>query len=102
MKKKHFRIEVSDDAELDFEESFEFYFNKSPLIAKKFIEDIEKSFSKIKENPNIFPEEIKDIRKYVTEKFPFIIFYRIKEEKIQIIAIFHTSRNPEKWLQREN
>ncbi len=29
--------------------------------------------------------------------YPYIIYYQIKEVVVRVIAIFHTSRNPEIW-----
>ena len=54
----------------------------------------------IKQNPNSYPIAHADIRKYTIKKFPFIIYYRIKDSVIQIIAVFHNSRNPEIWNKR--
>ncbi len=71
---KSFSLEISDEAEIDFEH--------------------------IKQKPNSFPIVHKDLRKYIVKKFPFVIYYRIIDLKIQVIAIFHTSRNPEIWNER--
>ena len=97
MKPKPFSIELSDEAEVDFDKSYEFYYEDSPKVADTFFKRINISFENIKQNPKSFPVAHKDVRKYVVKKFPFVIYYRIADTVIQIIAIFHTSRNPEIW-----
>ncbi len=100
MKTKLFSIELSDEAEGDFDKSFEFYYEDSPKVANTFFKQINLCFESIKQNPKSFPVAHKDVRKYVVKKFPFVIYYQIIDTVIQIIAIFHTSRNPEIWNER--
>ncbi len=100
MKTKSFSIELSDEAEVDFEKSYEFYYEDSPKVADTFFKRINLGFKSINQNPESFPIVHKDVRKYVVKKFPFVIYYRIVDAKIQVIAIFHTSRNPEIWNER--
>lgn len=100
MKPKPFSIELSDEAEVDFYKSYEFYFEDSPKVADTFFKQINFGFENIKQNPKSFPIAHKTTRKYVLKKFPFVIYYRIVDTIIQIVAIFHTSRNPEIWNER--
>ncbi|MDP2114910.1 MAG: type II toxin-antitoxin system RelE/ParE family toxin [Bacteroidota bacterium] len=100
MKVKKFSIEISDEAEIDFDKSYEYYFEDSPKVADAFFRRINVSFENIKQNPFTFPVAYKNIRKYVMKKFPFVIYYQIVNSIIKVIAIFHTSRNPEIWNER--
>lgn len=100
MKVKRFRIEISDEAEADFDKSYEHYYQDSLNIADTFYMRINLSLDYIKQNPSSFPIAYKDVRKFVVKKFPFVIYYRIVDSTIQVIAIFHSSRNPEIWNER--
>ena len=100
MRIKPFSIELSDEAEVDFDKSYKFYSEDSPKVADTFFKQINLGFDIIKQNPKSFLLAHKDIRKYVVKKFPFVIYYRIVHTVIQVIAIFHTSRNPEIWNER--
>ena len=100
MKVKKFSIEISDEAEIDFDKSYEYYFEDSPKVADAFFRRINVSFEDIKQNPFTFPVAYKNVRKYVMKKFPFVIYYQIVNSIIKVIAIFHTSRNPEIWNER--
>jgi len=100
MKTKKFSIELSDEAETDFDKSFEYYFKENPKVANRFFRRINASIEDIKLNPFTFPFVHKDVRKYVVKKIPFVIYYQINNSTIRIIAIFHTSRNPKIWNNR--
>jgi len=58
------------------------------------------NFENIKKNPKSFPIAYKNIGKYAIKKFPFVIYYQIVGSIIRVIAIFHSSRNPETWSER--
>ncbi len=35
-------------------------------------------------------------------KFPFGVHYRINENKIEVLAVLHTSQNPRVWESRQS
>ena len=100
MKKKLYSIELSEEAEIDFDKSYEYYSEDSPKVADAFFKRVNLSLENIKQNPFSYPEVYKEIRKYVVKKFPFVIYYLIEDYSIKVIALFHTSRNPEIWNER--
>jgi toxin ParE1/3/4 len=100
MKATKFSIEISDEAEIDFDKSYEYYFEESPKVADAFFKRINISLEDIKQNPFTFPIAYKEVRKYLVRKFPFVIYYQIDNSAIKVVAIFHTSRNPEIWNER--
>lgn len=100
MKTKPFSVVVSDEAEIDFDKSYKYYYEDSTKVADTFFKRINIGFENIKQNPSSYPIVHEDVRKYVVKKFPFVIYYRIVDSAIQVIAIFHTSRNPEIWNKR--
>ena len=100
MKTKQFSIEVSSDAEIDFDKSYEYYYDDNLGVADAFFKRINISLEFIRQTPYSSPIIHKDIRKYTVKKFPFVIYYKIADSVIRVIAIFHTSRNPEIWNDR--
>lgn len=100
MKKTPFSLHLSDDAESDLEFSYSFYYEENPKVADIFFIRINKSFESIKSDPYSYPIVYKNVRKFIVKKFPFVVYYQIVESAIKVIAIFHTSRNPEIWNDR--
>jgi len=100
MKKKLYKIELSDQAEEDFENAYQYYNQESKKAAERFYNEVNASFEKIAENPELYSKTDYDLRKYVLQKFPFVIYYKCKENTVQIVSVFHTSRNPEIWKSR--
>ena len=87
-------------AELDIKESVNFYKEKNQRTALEFIESLNIAFNLIMDNPKTFPIVKTNIRKYIMKKFPFCIYFIDKNDKIYILAVFHTKRNPSIWEER--
>jgi toxin ParE1/3/4 len=93
-------IQFLRQAKNESEESKEYYESKRLGLGREFAQEVDKTLQRIEERPEQFPEVYKTVRKALLDRFPFCIFFRIKEAVIQIIAVFHTSRDPEKWKGR--
>ena len=100
MKGKSYRLEISEEAENDFDNSYEYYYDDSPNLADTFFQRINASLEIITKSPLSFQVIHKTLRKFTVKKFPSIIYYQVVDCTIQIIAIFHTSRNPKIWTER--
>jgi plasmid stabilization system protein ParE len=42
----------------------------------------------------------RDIRRALLKRFPFGIFFRLRSNRIRIVAVMHLSRDPKRWRQR--
>jgi plasmid stabilization system protein ParE len=51
-------------------------------------------------NPLIHQVVFADIRKAVVKRFPYCIYYRAHTDRVEVIAVFHTSRDPSIWQGR--
>ena len=100
MRTKLFNLEISDEAENDFRNAYQFYAEESTRVAESFFKQINSSLEITKKSPRSFPCSYKSVQKFVVKKFPFVIYYQLVESTIRVIAIFHTSRNPEIWNER--
>lgn len=99
--KMQFNLELSSKAEIDLENSFEYYNKQSKLIAGKFYNTVNHSLNIIKNNPYSFQVVYKNVRRFALNKFSFVIYYYIESNVIKVISIFHTSRNPHIWKKRD-
>jgi plasmid stabilization system protein ParE len=65
-----------------------------------FIDEVDKSIDLIQKSPKQWPIVEENFRKYILQKFPFIIYYIDDLEEIIILAIVHQSRKPGYWKNR--
>ena len=93
-----YQIEISDEAEIDFTEIYDYYLQKAgQSIANGFINDFEAALNSLK--TVVFFEVIYNEFRRLPLKYPFILIYKVDQKKqiIRIYRIFHTSQNPEKY-----
>ena len=96
------KLKISPFALTDLEESIQYYNLKQQNLGYEFAEIIHSTFERIKENPNQFPKEYIEMRKAKTSRFPFNVFFVVRENIGYILGIFHSSRNPKMLKDRYN
>ncbi|HEY5296846.1 MAG TPA: type II toxin-antitoxin system RelE/ParE family toxin [Verrucomicrobiae bacterium] len=88
-------------AEKEFDDSIAYYENEHKGLGLEFRAAIEKYFQRIADNPEWFPKVRGEVRRAVViRRFPFAIHFLIETERIVILSVFHTSREPEQLKHR--
>jgi plasmid stabilization system protein ParE len=41
-----------------------------------------------------------EYRRCLVRRFPYAVFYEYSESTVTVYAVFHTSRNPDRWRER--
>ncbi len=88
------------DALTEYSEAVQYYLQQQKDLAQSFINAIENTIYRIRESPNRYPIIDDDIRRCLTQKFPYAILYSVEKDYILIIAIMHCSREPNYWQSR--
>ena len=98
-----YSIEISKTAEDDIREAFLWYEDQKDDLGNLFESHVSKVIESIQRNP--FKTQIRygNTRIFFLEKFPYGIHFQANEQEksILIVAVFHTSRTPEKWTERK-
>lgn len=96
-----FEIRISLEAEEDIFESFVWYEKQKSGLGEIFLVEIENSIQKLAENPDFYPYWYrKKVKAYFVDPFPFLILFIKKEGFVDVISVFHSSRNPKIWKKR--
>ena len=80
-------------AELEFDEAVGWYEGEREGLGQEFRAAIEEHLQRIADNPEMFPEVRREVRRVVVRRFPFVIHFRIEQKRIVILSVFHTSRD---------
>ena len=94
-----YEVIIEERAEREFIDALEYYetLNVSFLV-ENFVEDLRRAISILEVKPH-FEIRTRDFRGLPFDNFPFIVFFRIDEDlmEVRIVSIFHTSLNPQKY-----
>jgi plasmid stabilization system protein ParE len=93
---------ISTFAKEDLSAAVKWYESQQKGLGKRFLNEVKEAIDFISKNPTDFQIRYDDYRIYFTKIFSYGIHYKYLEDKneIHIIAVFHTSQNPQIWGQR--
>jgi plasmid stabilization system protein ParE len=95
-----FPIVLDFRAEEDIDAAAQWYAQQSSELAIKFLEAIDVAFDFIAQFPQASQEIDLGIRRTLTKKFPFFIYYTVDDECVTVFAVLHIRRSPYSWQQR--
>jgi plasmid stabilization system protein ParE len=86
-------------AKQDIKEAAHWYNDKQVGLGKRFTNHIRLKLNSLKKNPRIAANRYNEVRTAVLDIFPFMTHYIIDQGKklIIVLAVLHTSLNPNIW-----
>jgi len=93
-------VVLRDDAQAEFYEAFDYYERQPVGLGVEFMARGQHVFDHISENPRSHAIVLGDVRKAVVKRFPYCIFFRPHTDRVEVIAVFHSSRDPSVWQGR--
>jgi plasmid stabilization system protein ParE len=81
-------------AEAELAEASAWYELQVPGLGAQFLDQFEENVKAIAEAPLRWPIYVNDIRRYVMSRFPYVIYYQILSDKVRILRVVHTSKDP--------
>ena len=93
-------IALRNAAEVEFDEAFDWYDARCVGLGPEFAAEVQQVFDGIAANPKIRQRVFADIRMAVVRRFYYCVYYRPHADRVQVIAVFHQSRDPAIWKGR--
>jgi plasmid stabilization system protein ParE len=93
-------IVLRDEAQAEFDAAFDYYEAQQAGLGIDFLARAQRVFDRIGANPLVHQVVFGDIRKAIVTRFPYCVFYRPHTDRVEVIAVFHSSRNPTVWQGR--
>jgi toxin ParE1/3/4 len=92
-----YTILLGIEAEKDVMAAYCWYQKYSLQLAESFKEYLDFRIEGLKRNPLAPSFVFKNYRSTKIQRFPHNIIFRVEDTEIQVIAVFHSSRNPDAW-----
>lgn len=78
----------------------DWYEQQRPGLGLLFSEAIQEVFDRIAIQPQRYRLVLRDIRKAVVPAFPYCVYFRLRDNEVVVLSVFHTSRDPSIWQTR--
>lgn len=92
---------IHSEATEELEGAISYYEDQKVGLGLDFLAEVEQALSKIQQTPNLGAAYKATLRRYIIQRFPFLIFYAELEELIWVVAIAHGKRRPGYWRRRQ-
>jgi len=94
-----YQLQVLRKAREDMQKSADWYDEQQPGVGDRFLLEVVRTFRLIETNPLHYQERFsKKFRFANVHDFPFVVVFKIKKQLIVVNSVFHTSRNPKKFI----
>lgn len=91
---------IEPEAEADVAEAYGWYEAQRPGLGDDFLLCIEAALEAIGDRPQSFPLIDRRTRRALVRRFPYLILFAVLTDAISVVAVFHTSRDPERRTPR--
>jgi toxin ParE1/3/4 len=93
------RLIIRAEAEADISDAATWYNNRQSGLGKEFLEQVEISLNRAKENPYLYQclRRRPDVRRVLTHRFPYRIFFVLRPDAIMVFRVLHHLRHDREW-----
>jgi plasmid stabilization system protein ParE len=93
-------VEFHPAAEQELLDAEDWYAERSLIAARAFVQEVALVVERALVAPERWPIHLYGTRRIVFPRFPFSLIYRLREQRIQVVAVAHQSRRPGYWKDR--
>jgi plasmid stabilization system protein ParE len=94
------KLVIAPEAELDIAEAYVWYERRRIGLGEEFLSSVDACIEGIRRQPAMYPLVHENYRRSLIRRFPYAVLYDYAESTVTVYAVFHTSRDPEKWRLR--
>lgn len=94
------RLVVRPEAEEELRAAFDWYEGCTSGLGSDFLLCVDAVFYAIQRSPQQYPRVHRIVRRALTRRFPYEVFFLEDDERIVVLSVFHAKRNPKRWKEK--
>jgi plasmid stabilization system protein ParE len=94
------RVVLRPETEADLSQARDWYEQDGPELATAFVDSFEAVIALVEAMPQLYAVAFKNIRRAKLRRFPYLIYYRVLSDRIEVIGVLHGSRDSHVWQER--
>ena len=87
-------------ARKEFDDATDYYDAIDPELGDDFLEEIDECITRILKFPRAWTRLGGSVRRCRMHRFPYSLIYDLEDEHVFILAVMHSSRKPNYWVDR--
>ena len=93
-------LEFHPAVQQEVDDGYNWYERRQPGLGTDFLDELERVYAAIQGNPARYGFAQGNIREGLLTRFPYAVYYRVLANRIRVLSVFHSSRNPRVWQGR--
>ena len=73
------------------------YESRRPGLGAAFLRRVGEVLSRVEEQPLQFPQVHETIRRGLTRRFQYAVYFLVMELRVEFLAVVHLHRHPDSW-----
>ena len=95
-----YRLVAEPRADLDVAGAFYWYENEQVGLGLEFLDELRATYARVLEAPLKYQHLRSGIRRALTRRFPYAVYFAIEDDVIVLLAVLRASRDPAEWQRR--
>jgi plasmid stabilization system protein ParE len=91
---------IRPEAEDDLTRIHAWYEQQRAGLGSGFILSFEALIAEIRRRPTSFPLVHQQVRRGLTRRFPYAVYFTVNPEHVSVLAVIHGARHPTRWQDR--
>lgn len=91
---------IRPEAEQDLAAAQAWYEGQRAGLGQAFLARVDQMLAKIQLMPELYAELYRGVRGGKLKRFPYVVYYRVLSDRIEVLAVLHGSRDPAVWQAR--
>ena len=94
------KLKLLSAAKTDMASAIGYYNAQEPGLGADFATEVRKTIERILQFPNAWTALSNRVRRCQVNRFPYAVFYSLKNDIVVVIAVLHNHREPRTWQTR--
>jgi plasmid stabilization system protein ParE len=95
-----FALFIRPEAERDLAEARDWYEEHRGGLGHEFLIAVEDILGRISESPKSYAVVYRGVRWARLRRFPYLVYFRVTNTSVEVLAVLHGSRHPRVWRSR--
>ncbi len=95
-----YAVRLRPEAVTELTEAWRWYETQREGLGDEFRACIDAAIAEVARSPLMWPKIHADARRRLVKRFPYAVIYLVEAAHVEVIAVFHASRDPNHWGSR--
>jgi plasmid stabilization system protein ParE len=88
------------DVQGEIDDAYRWYEQQRAGLGDDFLAALEEVFDRLRQTPEAHQVIYRDVRRALPRRFPYGVYYRVHADRVEVIAVQHSRRDPADWQSR--